>query len=308
MNLVPNKVAFGRHESFQLRFGWLSKGFQAFEEDPDIFSKDEATVTLGVGKNMVGSIRQWLRATQMCEWTQKDGMQATELGRAIFSKDLGWDPYLEDEATIWLIHWLLCTNPEHATAWYWFFNRFHKPEFTNKEVSTALLDFAKESITAKFTSGTVKRDAAVLLRMYIQSRASGRMLTEEALDSPMSLLKLISYNSGTKTYQSKFIKRDKLPLGILAFAVSKVFEFRKISEVPIEQLMYSTDGLAAPGSVFRLSETDLLTKLEKIIRGYPDLFEIRDSGGIHQIYKMQDHDPIAFLKSHYEPIQHEEAA
>ena len=52
----------------------------------------------------------------------------------IFSKD-GWDPYLEDEATIWLIHWLMATNPQHATAWYWFFNRFHKPEFTSLEIS-----------------------------------------------------------------------------------------------------------------------------------------------------------------------------
>jgi len=308
MNFVPNRVAFGRHESFQLRYGWLSKGFQAFEEDPDIFSLDEATVTLGVGKNMVGAIRHWLRAAQMCEWTQHGGMQATKLGRSIFSKDSGWDPYLEDEATIWLIHWLLCTNPEHSTSWYWFFNRFHKPEFTSKEVTTALLDFAKENITAKYTVGTVKRDVAVFLRMYIQSRSSGRTPTEEALDSPMSLLKLISYIPSTKTYQSKFIARESLPLGILAFAVSQYFAFRQISEVPIEQLMYSSDGVAAPGSVFRLSETDLLTKLEKLIRKFPNLFEIRDSGGIHQMYKMQDHDPIAFLKSHYEPAQQKEAA
>ena len=32
MIFSPSKVAFGRHESFALRYGWLTKGFQEFEE------------------------------------------------------------------------------------------------------------------------------------------------------------------------------------------------------------------------------------------------------------------------------------
>ena len=27
----PDKVAFGRHETYALRYGWLTKGFQAFQ-------------------------------------------------------------------------------------------------------------------------------------------------------------------------------------------------------------------------------------------------------------------------------------
>jgi hypothetical protein len=37
MYFNPKKVAFSRHESFVLRFGWLTKGFRAFEDDPNIF-------------------------------------------------------------------------------------------------------------------------------------------------------------------------------------------------------------------------------------------------------------------------------
>lgn len=102
--LTPNKATFGRHETFSLRYGWLTKGFQAFKDNNGIFNSDEATVQLGVGKNMVNSIRYWLRAAQMLEMSH-DGPQATEIGKAIFSEQ-GWDPYLEDEATLWLIHWL----------------------------------------------------------------------------------------------------------------------------------------------------------------------------------------------------------
>ncbi|MEA1968298.1 MAG: DUF4007 family protein, partial [Thermodesulfobacteriota bacterium] len=86
MNFNSKKVAFGRHESFQLRFGWLTKGFQAFEQDHNIFANDDAVVTLGVGKNMVNSIRHWLRAAQLIKLdSEKKEVTVTEIGSTIFS-------------------------------------------------------------------------------------------------------------------------------------------------------------------------------------------------------------------------------
>ncbi len=122
MKLNPEKASFGRHETFPLRYGWLPKGFQAVQKDPHIFENaDEATVRMGVGKNMVNSIRFWLRATGMM--ASKD-YSLTQLGKKILNdeKPKGWDPYLEDEATIWLLHWLLASNAELSTTWFWFFN------------------------------------------------------------------------------------------------------------------------------------------------------------------------------------------
>jgi len=49
MKFKPEKTAFGRHESFALRYGWLTKGFQAFEQNQNIFSNPDSIVTLGVG-------------------------------------------------------------------------------------------------------------------------------------------------------------------------------------------------------------------------------------------------------------------
>lgn len=105
MQFNSSKVAFGRHESFALRFGWLTKGFQTFERRKEVFTDDNSVVELGVGRNMVNSIRHWLRASQLVN-INADVKETTALGQALFSKDNGWDPYLEDEATIWLVHWL----------------------------------------------------------------------------------------------------------------------------------------------------------------------------------------------------------
>ena len=306
MFFKPSQVAFGRHESFALRYGWLTKGFQAFEETPDVFSSPDAIVTLGVGKNMVNSIRHWLRAARLIEITP-DKKETTPLGTAIFSED-GWDPYLEDEATIWLIHWLLATNPQHATAWYWFFNCFHKPEFTSKEVASALIGFVTDQITAKTSMTTIKHDAAVLLRMYVQKKNNQKITLEEALDSPLSLLNLITYSSSTKIYQSKLTQRDGLPLGILGFAITELLNENRQTEIPIEDLMYSKNGKVAPGLIFRLSETALLTKLEQLIHYIPGIYELRETAGIHQMYMLKTIDELDYLAKHYETQQKQDEA
>lgn len=303
----PTKVAFGRHESFALRFGWLTKGFQAFEKNSDVFSDDDAVVALGVGKNMVNSIRHWLRAVQLVQF-DANIKETTELGKALFSENGGWDPYLEDEATIWLIHWLLATNPEQATSWYWFFNFFHKPEFTSQEASNALVDFAKGNIDTKHSSTSVKNDFAVLLRSYVQSKGNIKIPVEEALDSPLSLLRLITYSPATKSYQSRLERRDNLPLGIFGFAIADLFQKRGLSTISIEDLMYSRDGYVAPGLLFRLTENGLLSKLEQLIHEIPGVFKITDTSGIHQLYLLKEFDPFKFLEKHYNALQQQDEA
>ena len=95
---------------------------------------------------MVNSIRYWLIASQMAEPDQSGRMKKTDFGQWILSE---LDPFIEDEATLWLIHWLIASNPDISTGWYWFFNHYHKTEFTNKELGEALYDFHKNNIGKK---------------------------------------------------------------------------------------------------------------------------------------------------------------
>ncbi len=97
MMFNPAKTAFSRHETFQLRYGWLTKGFQNLAKEPTAFQSDNATVTFGVGKNMVAAIKHWLRACQMIE---NHSYAFTDVGQLIFAETDGADPYLEDEGTI----------------------------------------------------------------------------------------------------------------------------------------------------------------------------------------------------------------
>ncbi|GAB1260756.1 DUF4007 family protein [Aurantivibrio plasticivorans] len=297
MMFNPDKMAFGRHETFALRYGWLSKGFQAMAEKKSIFESDDATVRLGVGKNMVAAIKYWLRACRMIDPVENI---PTELGNELLSVD-GFDPYLEDEATIWLLHWLLATNAELATSWYWFFNRFHKPEFAGQELATALTDFVNDQVINKKkpSSSTLKNDALLIPRMYTQSKGNTRTPIEEALDSPFALLKLITQNAGGRSYHSRPSSRPDLPFGVLGFAVCEMFEMKNTSAIPIEDFMYSKDNYPAIGSTFRLTESDLVSKLERLVDYIPGVFDIRDTAGQHQLYLSGDIEAIEFIVKHY---------
>jgi hypothetical protein len=55
--------SFSGHETFVFRYTWLKKAVDAVRVDPRVFGQDNAIVTLGVGKNMVRSIRHWGLAT-----------------------------------------------------------------------------------------------------------------------------------------------------------------------------------------------------------------------------------------------------
>ena len=55
-----SKFKFSGHESFHCRSFWLKKGYE-FVQNGNSFS-EEAGIELGVGKNMVDSLRYWLRA------------------------------------------------------------------------------------------------------------------------------------------------------------------------------------------------------------------------------------------------------
>lgn len=300
--LTPNKATFGRHETFSLRYAWLTKGFQAFQDNNRIFnSPDEATVQLGVGKNMVSSIRYWLRATQMLEMNH-DGLQATEIGKAIFSKQ-GWDPYLEDEATLWLIHWLVSSNAELATAWFWFFNCFHKTEFTVDEAANALVEFVNQNLTGKHSERTVRQEINLILRMYSQAKSTAKVDLEDILDVPLASLRLITAGAASQNYLSRPERRNNLPLGVLGFAINEVFNHRKVPSLPIADLMYGEKQGIAVGSVFRLTESELLAKLERLVERYPNIFQINETAGINQLFRnKKDVESLSFLRYHYENI------
>ena len=54
------KIKMKRHESFSIREGWLAKGIKDIKKDAKVFSSPDATDILGIGTNMVKSLKYWM--------------------------------------------------------------------------------------------------------------------------------------------------------------------------------------------------------------------------------------------------------
>ena len=133
------KLSFSGHESFQCRGLWLKKGFD-FIEAGNSFSSEDAVMKLGVGKNMVNAIRYWMRAFGLTE----EGDEPTELARKLLSDTDGWDPYLEDHTSLWLLHHQLAITQRASTYHLIFnglrrdkieFNRSHFVSYVNRQAT-----------------------------------------------------------------------------------------------------------------------------------------------------------------------------
>ena len=62
----------------------------------------------------------------------------TRRGRALFGEG-GWDPYMEDPGTLWLLHWLLLApKKSRLPVWWLVFNEFNAVEFAEDDLEAAV--------------------------------------------------------------------------------------------------------------------------------------------------------------------------
>ena len=79
------KYIISGHEKFSLRYSWLPKAVEGIGKNPHIFSNEnDAMVVMGVGKNMVRSIRFWALASSVAAKNGTSDNTITEFGEVLF--------------------------------------------------------------------------------------------------------------------------------------------------------------------------------------------------------------------------------
>jgi len=263
------------HEKFSLREGWLNKGLIAVEEDARVFLGGTGPDELGVGNNMVKSIRYWLRAFGLVEEVPGRGAEITQLGRILLDNDR----YFEDIFTIWIIHSNLSKNIKDATTWYMFFNRLEVEEFSKEEIKSLLSDELVKYVGHKsFPDSSVKDDIDVLLNMYCKEKAEDYD-PEDKNSSPLAILGLINKNKDT--YVRKQPNISKLSEWVILYELQNLFGNE--NSISIEKISVGKFSL---GSIYNLSKVtinDYLDKLENM-----RLIKVVRTAGLDVIYKTND--------------------
>lgn len=256
--MTSSPIAFARHETFHPRFGWLKKGFDRAIADPEVFLRDDAPVRLGIGKNMVRSLRYWCQAFKLLE-----GDRPTEFGLQLLG-ETGWDSFLEDPASLWLLHWKLLEPPCYATAWDFVFNQFRLVEFSTEELLNQLCDY-RDRIAPRMAESSLRKDVTCLLRMYTQ-QPSKASVSEDSLDCPFAELGLIYPAGNSRTYGFRVGQKPTLPAAVVLYACLQ-YAARAVpgqARIPVGKLLYDP---GSPGQIFRLTESALDDAIATVAKG-----------------------------------------
>ena len=264
-------MRFRAHETFAIRKGWLHKGMKNVVNSPTVFIDKEVNPMekLGLGTNMVKALRYWLQVAGLTTENQKTRMQTlTEFGELVWKND----KYIEEDGTLYLIHYFLSSNKKMGTSWYYFFNHYNATEFTKESylesIKLFLYDQEKENggKEIKFSERALLEDLDCILRTYLPSQI--KYSPESNMDSPfldLQLLKVIDAK------EKVFAKNSSLslvinPLIILAVIINEKEKIEekektKVSDIKIATLESTPNNI---GRIFNLNNLTVAMYLDKL--------------------------------------------
>lgn len=261
-----NKLSFSGHESFACRQFWLKKGIDFIDTDTR-FSDNHAVIDLGVGKNMVSSIRFWLKSFGLID--EKDSDQ--EITKYLFSKN-GADPYLEDFGTIWLLHYFL-VKTSRASIYNLVFNEFRKEriEFNKDQLHSFLKRKCEEVSPRAYNTQTIYKDISVFLRNYLKPQRGEKLEIEDDFTNVLIDLDLLQQtkqrNSAGKLidwYKIESGERADLSYQIVLFSILDNPDYK--NSITFKELQI---GSNSPGLIFALNAEGLYQKIKLIEEHYP---------------------------------------
>ncbi len=236
---------------------------------------------------MVKAIRFWgtaakLIAAKPVEKATSGGrrapeLQPTPLGRRLFDND-GWDPYMEDPGTLWLLHWLLLAPPSQLPVWWLAFNDFPAIEFAADDLQAFVTLRIESSVTWSAPSpSSIKKDVTAFFRTYAPAERSARTKIDDILDCPLRELNLVGRSGVTGRYRFALGHKPTLPPALLAYAALDYVARAEIGggSITIGRLVHDP---GSPGKAFKISEAEYAAALEPAVANIEELAVVTTTG------------------------------
>lgn len=276
------RYSFSGHESFFCKPLWLKKAYDALVQGVN-FTSPDAVAALGVGKNMVASIRYWSRSLGLSE-----NDKPTSLAITIFDSVNGYDPYLEDEGTLWLLHYFLLSK-KVASLYHLTFLDFQreKREFDRDQ----LLSFIRRKCNVPeqknvYNENTVKKDIGVLLHNYVTPSELRSNEDFSAIFLDLGLINAL----GTDRYAFNDTDPSHIHPDILLYT---------LLDYKGEDNTISLDGMQEIALIFGLSLTNLIELIRVVVAQHPEDLSYTDNSGVKNLQFIRDIDAAAVLNHYY---------
>lgn len=280
-----SRYSFSGHESFHCKSLWLKKGYDYLLAG-NHFTDIDSVAKLGVGKNMVASIRFWLRAFGL---SQSD--ELTDIAEFLFDTEHGRDPYAEDLNTLWVLHFLLVVTGI-ASIYNLTFVEYQreKKEFSKDE----LRNFIKRKCSVPeqrnvYNENTVKKDIGVLLKNYVAPKGLKNIEDFSALLIGLGLI----VNKDSDVYSYRVTEPEDIAPDVVLFALLTLSGGDKT---------LSFDILQKLSLVFCLPIVSLIEIIRKIEKLYPGMVVFSDNSGIKNVQFIGELNRFDVLDNYYDSL------
>ncbi|MDM1508311.1 DUF4007 family protein [Myroides odoratimimus] len=214
-------LKFSGHDTFHCKQQWLLKGYEFTENQgyKEFNQTEKAIKLLGIGRNMVSSLKYWLDAFNITE-----NGNLTPFANYIFSEHNGVDRYLEDEGTLWLLQFYIC-HFKHASIYNLIFTEYFidkaSYEFNDEKIISFINKFGDDRNIRRTSENTLSTDFKVFIRSYIATKKDAKNI-EDDVNSPLLELNLVEkVDSKGDLYRINKTERE-IPLSILAYCISEL--------------------------------------------------------------------------------------
>jgi len=233
---------------------------------------------------MVSAIRYWLKSFGLYD---EDGL--TDLAHYLFDDNEGRDPYMEDLATLWLLHFMLVYTNE-ATLYNWTFMKFQRERKQFDRLQ--LLSFVKREMTEAgkikiFNENTMKKDIGILLQNYVLPKSDKSF---EDFSSLLIDLNLIHQTDDGKAFYFNIDAKRKITPDIFLYAIvmmkgeDKTVSFDLIQDISL---------------IFCMNGMETIKMMKYLSEEYSKYVSYNEVAGIRQLQFVNDIESKQILEHHY---------
>lgn len=222
---------------------------------------------------MALSIKFWLRVSGLIE--QKN-THLTELAHII----LQYDPYLENDMTLYFLHINIASNRQEATIWNLFFQTMSNLEFDRQKLEERMKETFESVFQTDYPIHSLENDCSVLLQMYVRQNTED-IDPEDNRICPFQRLHLISRHGKNYIRETQF---DISGYAVL-YAMKKQLQLKeplrghKVQSISIDELL---QGCNSPGRLLNLTRISLNDALDELQnKGY---LHVDRTAGLDMVY------------------------
>lgn len=222
----------------------------------------------------------------------------TTFAHKLLADETGWDPYLEDEGSLWLLHYHLVKSG-FASTYSLIFNdlRREKIEFMKSNFVSFLKRKADAEKTFQINENTVNEDFSVMVKMYVRGDAGTKDKEEKYLGLLSELDLVKTFSKGKDDYYViENTEREQIPVEIFLYTLLENETYGdSISLASIE------NDIDSVGSIFAINKSGIVAKIEELLAlpRYNTYITFKDHAGIKELQFKRKPNPNSILTTYY---------